>query len=318
LTEVSGRGVGLDVVRETSERLKGEVSLKSQRGIGATLEICVPVSLSSLTALVVDAGGVSASVPLDAVRRTLRLSDSDIARSPDNDSILYEGNVIPFVPLTRALRRPTSSDRGRRHWSTVVIQSGTSLAAVGVDRLLGTASVVVRPLPSHTEVDTIVAGAALDAEGHPQLVLDPHGLIAAAKEGRGAHGEPDVLPRRPVLVVDDSLTTRMLEQSILESAGYEVELATSAEEALSKAKEKRYGLFVVDVEMPGMDGFEFVASTRADPDLRETPAILVTSRGSAEDRQRGRDAGARGYIVKGEFDQGHLLQAIRELIGAGT
>lgn len=121
-----------------------------------------------------------------------------------------------------------------------------------------------------------------------------------------------------MLVVDDSLTTRMLEQSILESAGYEVELATSAEEALSKAKEKRYGLFVVDVEMPGMDGFEFVASTRADPDLRETPAILVTSRGSAEDRQRGRDAGARGYIVKGEFDQGHLLQAIRELIGAGT
>jgi two-component system chemotaxis sensor kinase CheA len=274
--------------------------------------------LSSLTALVVDAGGVSASVPLDAVRRTLRLLDSDIARSPDNDSIVYDGNVIPFIPLARALGRPTSSDRGKRHWSAVVIQSGTTLAAVGVDRLLGTASVVVRPLPSHTEVDTIVAGAALDAEGHPQLVLDPEGLIAAAKERRGAISKPDVLPRRPVLVVDDSLTTRMLEQSILESAGYEVELATSAEEALGKAKHKRYALFVVDVEMPGMDGFEFVASTRADAVLRETPAILVTSRGSAEDRQRGKDAGARGYIVKGEFDQGHLLQAIRELIGAGT
>jgi two-component system chemotaxis sensor kinase CheA len=120
-----------------------------------------------------------------------------------------------------------------------------------------------------------------------------------------------------VLVIDDSLTTRMLEQSILESAGYDVELATSAEEGLSKAKSKRYGLFVVDVEMPGMDGFGFVARTRADPVLCETPAILVTSRGSVEDRQRGRDAGASGYIVKGEFDQGHILQTIRDLIGTG-
>src|ERR1019366_6513551 len=156
-----------------------------------------------------------------------------------------------------------------------------------------------------------------DSEGHPQLVLDPEGLVAAARVGRGALAEPEPPPRRPALVIDDSLTTRMLEQSILESAGYEVELATSAEEALGKAKDRRYGPFVVDVEMPGMDGFEFVGRTRADPVLRETPAILVTSRGSVEDRQRGRDAGARGYIVKGEFDQGRLLQTIRDLIGAG-
>jgi two-component system chemotaxis sensor kinase CheA len=317
VTEVSGRGVGLDVVRETVARLKGETSLRSEPGLGATIEICVPVSLSSLPALLVDAAGIAASLPLDAVRQTLRLASSDIARSADSDSIVYEGNVIPFVPLARALRRPSSSSSGRRHWSAIVVQSGGDLAAIGVDRLLGTANVVVRPLPSGAEVDAVVAGAALDAEGHPQLVLDPDGLVAAARLGRGALAEPEPAPRRPVLVIDDSLTTRMLEQSILESAGYQVELATSAEEALGKAKDKRYGLFVVDVEMPGMDGFEFVARTRADPVLRETPAILVTSRGSGEDRQRGRDAGARGYIVKGEFDQGHLLQTIRDLIGVG-
>jgi two-component system, chemotaxis family, sensor kinase CheA len=107
----------------------------------------------------------------------------------------------------------------------------------------------------------------------------------------------------------------MLEQSILESAGYEVDLATSAEQALEKAKTRTYGLFVVDVEMPGMDGFQFVATTRADPVLRQTPAILVTSRGAPEDQGRGREAGARAYIVKGEFDQGELLRTIRELIG---
>jgi two-component system, chemotaxis family, sensor kinase CheA len=196
-----------------------------------------------------------------------------------------------------------------------VIAAGGALAAVGVDRLLGTGTVVVRPLPARADVDAVVAGASLDSEGHPQLVLDPDGLVAAARHDRAAASEADVRPRLPLLVVDDSLTTRMLEQSILESAGYEVDLAVSAEQALEKAKTRTYGLFVVDVEMPGMDGFQFVARTRADPALRDTPAILVTSRGAPEDQQRGREAGARAYIVKGEFDQGHLLRIIRELVG---
>jgi two-component system chemotaxis sensor kinase CheA len=215
------------------------------------------------------------------------------------------------------LRRQAPSDRGRRDASAVVIQSGATFVAAGVDRLLGTADVVVRPLPSNTETDPVVVGVALDTEGNPQLVLDPQALVAAAQVSRAMQVESQASPRWPVLVIDDSLTTRMLEQAILESAGYDVELATSAEEAITKAKTKRYGLFVVDVEMAGMDGFEFVSRTRADPVLREIPAILVTSRGSDEDRQRGRDAGANGYIVKGEFDQNHLLQSIRELIGEG-
>jgi two-component system chemotaxis sensor kinase CheA len=107
----------------------------------------------------------------------------------------------------------------------------------------------------------------------------------------------------------------MLEQSILESAGYRVELAVSAEEALDMVRERRYGAFLVDVEMPGMDGFEFVARTRSDPLLRETPAILVSSRNSPEDLARGARAGARGYIVKSEFDQSSFLEMVRELVG---
>jgi two-component system chemotaxis sensor kinase CheA len=107
----------------------------------------------------------------------------------------------------------------------------------------------------------------------------------------------------------------MLEQSILESAGYEVELAVSAEDAIEKVRERRYSLFVVDVEMPGMDGFDFVAKVRADPALRDIPAILVTSRSAPEDRRRGEQVGAEAYIVKGEFDQGLLLKTIRRLVG---
>jgi two-component system chemotaxis sensor kinase CheA len=121
--------------------------------------------------------------------------------------------------------------------------------------------------------------------------------------------------RAPILVVDDSLTTRMLEQNILESAGYEVDLAVSAEDGLQKARQRRYGLFLVDVEMPGMNGFEFVAKTRGDPDLREVPAILVTSLNSAEHRRRGIEVGAHAHIVKGEFDENRLRGLIRDLIG---
>jgi len=137
--------------------------------------------------------------------------------------------------------------------------------------------------------------------------------VAAARGGQ--HRLPVTEQRVPhVLVIDDSLTTRMLEQSILESAGFLVDTATSAEEGLEKARRGNYQLFLVDVEMPGMDGFTFVETTRADPALRAVPAILVTSRNAAADRQRGLDAGASDYVVKGEFDQVRLLTTIRKLV----
>jgi len=176
----------------------------------------------------------------------------------------------------------------------------------------------VRPLPDGMSASPIVAGASLDAEGNPQLVLDPDGLVAAALRAptREEAGKRDAAPQRlPVLVVDDSLTTRMLEQSILESAGYEVDVALSGEEALACVTGKSYALLLVDVEMPGMDGFTFIERIRAEPALRHIPAILVTSRAAPEDRRRGREVGAQGYIVKGAFDQAELLTMIRSLTG---
>jgi two-component system chemotaxis sensor kinase CheA len=166
-----------------------------------------------------------------------------------------------------------------------------------------------------TAADPVVAGASLDTEGNPQLVLDPEALVAAAFLGRALVADRAPPKRACVLVIDDSLTTRMLEQSIIESAGYEVDVATSGEEGIEKARGKQYGLFLVDVEMPGMDGFEFVSRTQADASLRTVPAILVTSRSAIEDRRRGEQVGARGYVIKGEFDQVYLLRLIREFMG---
>jgi two-component system chemotaxis sensor kinase CheA len=304
----------LDVVREAASRLGGEVTVRTEARSGTSIEILVPVSLSSLDALLVEAGNQAAAIPLESVRRTLRLSPTDVARTAEGESIVFEGKVIPFAPLARALRAGAATLSTPRARSAVVVEGRGAMAALGVDRMLGTERLVLRPLPEWTPADPVLAGTSLDAEGNPQIVLDPDALVAEASRSEAATQATPTL-RPPILVIDDSLTTRMLEQSILESAGYEVDLATSAEEALEKARRRRYALFLVDVEMPGMDGFAFVERTRIDRTLRGVPAILVTSRASPEDRRRGEEVGARAYIVKSEFDQADLLERIRKLVG---
>lgn len=312
VTEVSGRGVGLDIVREAAARFNGEVSVSSEPGAGSTIGMSVPTALAALTALVVSVSGTQVLLPLDAVRSTLRLAHTDIIKQPDGDSILYEGRVVPFLPLGPLLGREAAA---QARWSVLIAQAGSELLALGADRLEGTLELTVKPLPPEVGAQPLVAGAALDAEGNPLLVLDLRGVLAAHRGGAGTALRAEVAPARlPILVIDDSLTTRTLEQSVLEVAGYKVDLASSAEEGLSKARAKSYGLFIVDVEMPGMNGFEFTALTRADATLSQVPVILVTSLSTPEHRRRGLEVGASSYIVKSEFNQGQFLQRVMELL----
>ncbi len=313
VTEVSGRGIGLDVVREFAEKQGGRVAVSTTKGEGTTIELALPLSVASVEGLVVEASGETAAVPLDAVRRTVWVSPGSVSSSPRGDHLVLDGTEIPFAPLA-SLLAPGELEGTRRDGSpAVVLQSGAELFAIGVERLLGIRTIVLRPVPALAPPSPLLAGLFRDSEGRPRLVLEPEAL-AEALSGRAPRLEAGAVAARVILVVDDSLTTRMLEQSILESAGYEVDVASSAEEALEKARARRYALFLVDVEMPGMDGYEFVERTRADAELGQVPAILVTSRSSAEDRRRGRDAGARDFIVKSDFEQGALLQRIGELV----
>jgi two-component system chemotaxis sensor kinase CheA len=312
VTQVSGRGIGLDLARSSAERLGGQLRIETEAGRGTTFELVVPLSVASLEALVVEAAGTVASVPLDSVRRTLRVPSHDVSHTEQGPTVLYDGRPIPFVPLALALHPRSGAQLQRNIWSVLVIDAG-GLAAVGVDRLLDTETIVLRPLPQYTPAEPIIAGASLDADGNPRLVIEPEQLVAEASRRRFA--EPGArAERRSILVIDDSLTTRMLEQSILESAGYKVDTASSGEEGLMRAREQRYALFLVDVEMPGMDGFSFVQRTRADPELGKVPAILVTSLSAPEHLQRGKDVGASGYVIKSEFDQADLLERIRKLV----
>jgi len=314
ITEVSGRGIGLDVVRDAVERLGGDVTVRTEPGKGTTLELAVPLSLASLETLVIESSGVAATIPLDSVRRCVRLGPEEIARTAQGGTVVYEGKVIPFLPLVAmVLASPPSLDVAR-HWSAVIVEGTNGVAAFGVDRLLGTTNLVLHPLPELAQAGAVVAGASFDARGTPQIVLDPDGLIAAAQRGEPTQSQPQTV-RPPILVIDDSLTTRMLERSILESAGYLVDIATSGEDALEKASQTRYSLFLVDVEMPGIDGFAFIQRTRSDANLRDIPSILVSSRDAPEDHKRGREVGAQAYIVKGEFNQGKFLECVRRLVG---
>jgi two-component system, chemotaxis family, sensor kinase CheA len=313
VSEVSGRGVGMDLIREALVSVGGTVSLSSETGGGTRLTLNVPASLAALDGLVVEAGGAGYALPLDAVVRAARLPKTELSHTADGTSLLFEDSVVRFVPLAWLMRNHGADREERAVWSIVLLRSGDERLALGVDRLLGSESLVARALPDSAEVDATVAGVSLDADGNPRLLLDPEGLIVAAKQ-QPTPPRQGRRERRGILVIDDSLTTRMLEQSILESAGYEVELASSAEEGLEKALARHYDLFLVDVEMPGMDGFSFVEQVRADPRLSGTPAVLVTSRASAEDLARGKAAGASGHIAKGEFDQVDFLERIGRLM----
>jgi two-component system chemotaxis sensor kinase CheA len=270
------------------------------------------LSLAAVSAVVAVCNGQTLAIPLDAVVESVRFEQSQIARTAAHESVSHAGRALPFAPLSRALGVAVSGSP--RAWSCLIVRSESGTVAVGVDRLLGVRLLVLRSLPEAARATPLVSGATLDALGNPELVLDAEGLVLAVQRLSGTQPHAS-RASAPILIIDDSLTTRMLEQSILESAGYEVELATSGEEGLAKARLREYALFLVDVEMPGIDGFTFVDRARNDPELSEVPAVLVSSRCAPEDFARGKSAGARGYIVKDRFDQRELLSLIQELVG---
>ncbi|MGW8391356.1 hybrid sensor histidine kinase/response regulator [Pseudoduganella sp. HUAS MS19] len=313
VSELAGRGIGLDVVRDAMARLGGTLQASSGAQ-GTAVELQVPMSLAALEVLMVEAEGRLLALPLDAVRGAARIAPGQVLAATEGAAIEYGGQVLPFRPLELGLAANANGSAGRRAFSAVALAPAQGMpSAVGVTRLAGVESVVLQAPPPLAAADASVLGLYLDDAGDPGIVLDPEHL-AQTLAARARRGSSAAAPAKPVLVVDDSLTTRMLESSILEAAGYTVAMAASAEEGLAMALQGDYSMVLVDVEMPGMDGFTFIEKAGADPALRHLPCILVTSRDSPQDRARAVQAGARGHIVKGEFDQAQFLRQVGELV----
>lgn len=306
----AGRGLGLDIVRDVAARLHGSARLTTRPGEGTTVEIAIPAEATSVAALLVESGGMRALLPLHAVRRVTRLSPGDLQSTERGAALLVDGRDVPLVSLGAVLGATAGT---RDEPFAAVLENDGVWTALGISHPGVTLTTTARRLPPLAPVEPhVVAVAEVRSEIVP--LLDPLRITTTTRQLRETMGVREARTPARVLVIDDSITTRMLEQSILESAGYTVDTAASGEEALSIARQQPYQLFVVDVEMPGMNGFEFIARARGITELAHVPSILVTSRDSAADRQRGVDVGARAYFVKSAFDQERLLEAVRDLV----
>ncbi|HEY0192353.1 MAG TPA: response regulator, partial [Kofleriaceae bacterium] len=295
------RGIGLDLVSDAARALGGEVRVTTTPGRGTSIALEVPCAVLSVPVLTVIAGDRTIAIPQAAVQRVTSLAPGELARG----SLADEAGACKLIALARLLDAPVGVPT-----TAVVLAEGTTRAAIAIDRVAAIAQLVVRRLAASIPASPVIGGVALDAAGEPRPVLDPAAVIAAVHALRPQPGDAPPRPR-PILVVDDSLTTRTLEQSMLEAAGYEVDVAASAELGLARAGERDYGLFLVDLEMPGLDGFGFIQAIRA---RGPTPAVLVTSRDTPADRRHGAEVGAQGYLIKGELDQHELLALVARLL----
>ena len=314
VTDISGRGVGLDAVRAAVDALRGRVEVHSTVGRGSEFRISVPMTLAILRCLLVSIGGQRYAIPMHAAVSLLAPGASDGLSAEGRPAVWVDGDAVPLADLATVLGQAAPAPAGG---PSVVLTAADGRHAFRVDHLAGQRDVVVKELPRLLPRSDLLAGASVEPDGSIMLVLDPTGVIEAA-----ALELPRVAPeaaaeaaRARVLVVDDALTIRELQRSILERAGYEVVTAASGADALARIEERAPDLVLTDVEMPGMDGFALTRRIRATPASADIPVIVLTSRASEEDRRHGMEAGADAYLVKSSFDEHGLLRAVGRLLG---
>jgi two-component system, chemotaxis family, sensor kinase CheA len=315
-SEVSGRGVGLDVVRTELDAVRGRVEVRSVAGAGTEFRIAVPITLSVVPSLVVIAEGQRFAIPMRSVVATVGRGDPR-ATVGGRPHVWHGERVVPETRLATVLGLAVD-DGGPR--PSVILTGLTSRHAFAVDGFDGQRDVVLKGLGRLMPRLDVVAGAGIEPDGTILLVLDAGGLIDRGRtHGTPVHADLDERPpagnRAAILVVDDALTVRELQRSILERAGYDVRTAVDGAEAMARLAEEPVDLVLTDIEMPNLDGFGLVEAIRAHESLSTIPVVLLTTRSDDASRRRGLDAGADGYIVKADFDGASLVAAVERLLG---
>ena len=319
VTDISGRGLGMAIVKERVEHVGGEVSVDSEPGRGTAFRIVLPLSLSRFRGLLVKTGGRLFVLPVAQIDHVLRVRRDTIKTVQNRETFTHEG--IPFVLLSLSqvldLRAaPLDSPPAMLH--AVIVGSGSQRLAFHVDEILHEQEVLVKPLGRQLARVRNIAGAAILEHAAVVPILHVGDVIkSAARIGPAAAAmaaKTEVATRHSILVAEDSITSRTLLKSILETAGYRVQTAVDGVDAFTKLRGGHFDLIVSDVDMPRLNGFGLTARIRADSKLAELPVVLVTALDSRADREHGVDVGANAYIVKSSFDQGNLLEAIRRLV----
>lgn len=318
VTDVSGRGVGLDVVHANVLAARGRIEVLSTVGVGAEFKIIVPITLAVLRCLLVEAGNQRFAFPFHRVVLTQAHDTSKEIQAEGRSVVWVDDQPVTLSGLAQTVGL---TDTSGGHGPVVVLTDSVRLHAFQVDHLLGQREVALKGLSRLLPHLPTVAGASIEPDGSIFAVLDPPGLIQRARHTPSAHRPPDpvvptILPRPRILVVDDALTVRELQRSILQRAGFDVRLAADGRQAMTKLAEEPVDLVLTDIDMPHMDGFELTRAIRAASSLANIPVLILSSRSSEADRQHGLDAGADGFIQKSGFDEAGLLSSVHRLLGA--
>ncbi|MDX8411550.1 MAG: hybrid sensor histidine kinase/response regulator [Mariprofundaceae bacterium] len=323
VTEISGRGVGLDVVANMIREVRGTMHSSASKGAGMRFELRLPITLSVIRALLVEIDGEPYAFPLVHIDRTLKCRADDIERVEGRQYISLGDQQIGLISAREVLGLPREADSDDLY-SVVVLGDIESRYGLIVDRLLGERDLVEKVLSPRLGKVKDISAAAVTSAGSPLLIFDVNDLlrsiaklINAGKLGRVGQlaGQAASNTAKRILVVDDSITVREVERKLLVSRGYEVEVAVDGIDGLNSARSGHYDLVISDVDMPRMDGIEFVRQIKSDAKLRDTPVVIVSYKESDEDRMRGLDAGADSYLTKSSFHDETLLDTVTGLIG---
>jgi len=323
ITDISGRGLGLAIVREKVEKLGGEITFESRPGAGTEFHIRLPLTMATFRGVVARVIERLFILPTVNVERVIRVNTTNIKTVENRETISTDGQVIALIRLAEILGVKGQSDivNPGDALPAVILGAGGKRIALLVDEILGEQEVLVKSLGRQLARVPNVSGAAILGNGKVVPILNPNDLMkSAASEGVVAT-RSDSLPvetkkgkKQTVLVVEDSITARTLLKNILEAAAYDVKTAVDGVDGFTQLRSGAFDLVVSDVDMPRMNGFDLTAKIRADKKLADLPVVLVTALDSREDRERGIDVGASAYIVKSSFDQSNLLEVIRRLI----
>jgi len=321
VTDLSGRGVGLDVVRENLERLHGLVEVDTALGRGTAFTLTLPLTMATSHVLLVEVAGQTVAVPTMTVERILRVDAASVGSIEGRPAIRADGRPLPLVSLAQALELSQAEAPLAPGQKIPVVVLGVveKRVAFRVDGFRGAQEVVIKSLGRQLSRVRNVAGATILGTGQVVMILDVADLVKSAQAGPAVAtplpSEAQEVRRHRVLVVDDSITTRTLEKNILESAGYEVLTAADGEEAWALVQSEPLDAIAADIAMPRMDGFVLTEKVKGDERFKDLPVVLVTSLESPQDKIRGLEAGADAYITKSTFDQRELLETIERLIG---
>lgn len=323
VTEVSGRGVGLDAVQHMVRQLRGAVVLEQTAGRGSRFHLEVPLTLSVVRSLVVEVGEEAYAFPLAHIERMCDLVPDDIVQLEGRQHFWHEGRHVGLVAASQLLQRPAGQNQSET-LKVVVIRERDAVYGIAVERFIGERTLVVLPLDDRLgKVQDISAGALLD-DGSVVLIVDVEDMLRSVDKllntGRleriaRRSQQTTEAPRKRVLVVDDSLTVRELQRKLLLNRGYEVAVAVDGMDGWNALRSEDFDLLITDIDMPRMDGIELVTLLRRDSRLQSLPVMVVSYKDREEDRRRGLDAGADYYLAKASFHDDALLDAVVELIG---